>query len=101
MEEQQNTRVRRTSVEIKKLLKEFTDGGLTTKEFCILHNITEAVFHKWRSRYSDVLSKNRDGFVALKQTGSGRTLNEMLFAEVKGIRIYQAVSAAYLKELLA
>lgn len=83
------------------MLKEFTDGGLTIKEFCILHNITEAVFHKWRSRYSDGLSNNKDGFVTLKQTGASRVLNETLFAEVNGIRIYQVVSAGYLKELLA
>ena len=101
MEEQQNLRIRRRSDEIKKLLNEFTDGGLTIKEFCIQHSITEAVFHMWRSRYSDGLPNNKGGFVTLKQTGSGRAFNDALFAEVNGIRIYQVVSAGYLKELLA
>ncbi len=101
MEEQQNKRIRRTSVEIKKLLNEFTEGTVNAKEFCMLHNITEAVFYKWRSRYSDTVSANRDGFFTIKQARSSSAPNATtLFAEVNGIRIYQPVAASYLKEIL-
>ena len=99
MEEQQIKRSRRTSAEIKQLLEAFSDAAISAKEFCMQHDICEAGFYKWRSRYGASPSENRNDFLILKQT-SVPLPESALFAEVKGIRIYQPVTASYLKELL-
>lgn len=75
---------------------------MTVKAFCKLHQISEGSFYSARKRYrSSVTSLSKQsGFiaiappVALKESGSG------LFAEVKGIKLYQAVPADYLKALI-
>jgi hypothetical protein len=61
-----------------------------------LHNIGKATFHKWQSRYKSKTGKQAEaaGFATLQVSSS-----IALFAEVKGIKIYQPVNAAYLKEL--
>lgn len=100
MEQELAKRPRRTSQQIKLLLKEFTQANLSTKEFCILHALSEAAFYKWRSRYADGPSANKNTFIQLKSS-SVLAGPSALFAEVKGIRLYQPVSACYLKELLA
>ena len=97
---EQNKRPRRTSSEIKLLLKEFASSGISAKEFCALHDITEAGFYKWRVRHLPKPSSEKEAFVLLQ--GPSRITNEpALFAELKGIRIYQLVAPSYLKELLA
>lgn len=99
MEQDLVKRVRHTSQEIKTLLEEFTQANISAKEFCMLHTISEAVFYKWRSRYGGSPSANKTNFIALKAP-SVSLHQAALFAEVNGIRIYQAVEASYLKELL-
>ena len=96
MEQLQSKRTRRTSAEIKQLLEDFKQSGTDANEFCKVHGITEGVFYKWRSRYGEKAASKQNGFVSLQAPSN----EHGLFAEVKGIRIYQAVSAAYLKELL-
>ena len=96
----QNKRPRRTTAEIKVLLSEFFASGMNAKEFCTLHNITEAGFYKWRVRHLPKPPAENGGFVmlnAVPELNNGAAL----FAEVKGIRIYQPVAPSYLKELLA
>jgi hypothetical protein len=100
MEQLQPKRTRRTSVEIKQLLEDFKQGGTDANEFCKSNGITEGVFYKWRSRYGEKAVTKQNGFLDL-ETSSMLGYEPGLFAEVKGIRIYQAVSAQYLKELLA
>ncbi|MEO6668874.1 MAG: hypothetical protein ABIN36_05330 [Ferruginibacter sp.] len=100
MEQEQTKRTRRTAAEIKNLLESFSQCGLDAKEFCILHHISEALFSKWRSRYGNSSNGKENNFVLL-QTASVLQNSSFLFAEVKGIKIYQAVTASYLKELIA
>ena len=100
MEQQKIKRSRRTANEIGRLLEEFNQAGISAKEFCTIHGITEAGFYKWRTRYGNKPAKKRNAFVML-QAASTVTREAALFAEVKGIKIYQAVAASYLKELLA
>ena len=75
------------------LLNEYdTTQGMTIKEFCKLHQINEGSFYAARKRMRDIAKKQSSGFVAL----STPTLKESagsLFAEVNGIKLYQAVSA--------
>jgi len=99
MKQQPIKRQRRTFKQIKILLDEFSRANLSTKEFCIRHNISEVSFYKWRSRYADGSVENKNNFVVLKQDAVALH-PPALFAEVNGIRIYQLVSASYLKEFL-
>jgi len=96
MEQDQAKRSRRTAKEIRGLLELFDSSGLSAKQFCTTNSISETVFYKWRGRYRTVEQKNE--FIPLQVASSPSC---SLFAEVKGIRIYQVVSASFLKELLA
>jgi len=78
------------------LLELFDSSGLSAKQFCISYGISETVFYKWRGRYRAVEQKN--DFIPLQV---GPSPSPGLFAEVNGIRIYQAVTASFLKELLS
>ena len=95
MQQEQTRRSRRTAKEIKELLELFDSSGMSAKQFCTANGFSETVFYKWRGRYRAVEEKN--GFVPLQVAASE---SPGLFAEVNGIRIYQAVSASFLKELL-
>ena len=97
MEQLQSKRSRRTAAEIKQLLEEFKQSGTNVNEFCKTIGVAESLFNKWRSRYGEKQAARQNGFVSLQAPSN----EHGLFAEVKGIRIYQAVSAQYLKELLA
>ena len=100
--DQQHEKIRRprkTQEQIAEILKKFTSSGSTVKQFCKEQQIVPGTFHKWQSR--------RKGTALKKSVGAGFAQIQVnppvgnLFAEVKGIRIYQPVSAAYLKELQA
>lgn len=100
MEQEQKTsaRHRRSKQQIQHLLNLFAKSNSRVKDFCKEHNISPANFHKWKSRYKSNLAgkKNASGFARMDIVSLPG-----LFAEVNGIRIYQPVSAAYLKELVA
>ncbi len=96
-----NARTRRSKQQIQDLLHEFEKTGTTVKDFCKLHNISTGNFHKWKSRYKVApLKKNKgSGFAKLDVVETSFVVPG-LFAEVKEIKIYQPVSASFLKELL-
>jgi hypothetical protein len=77
------------------LLAEYEQGTQSIKSFCASHNIPTATFHNWKKNYANSC-KEQHGFAAIKVTSA----DNGLFAEVGRIKIYQPVSAAYLKELL-
>lgn len=93
-------RTRRTQQQIRDLVAEYDKAGCTVKEFCQLKGINNGNFHKWKSRVRNgTLQKDKAAGFARIVVPAGLTGH--LFAEVKGIRFYQEVSAAYLKELIA
>ena len=92
-------RTRRTQQQIIDLLAEFDKADCTVKEFCQLKGISQGNFHKWKSR------RKQTGLQKVRSSGFAkvfvnRSSSDHLFAEVNGVRFYQAVSAAYLKELI-
>ena len=93
-------RIRRTQQQIRELMTEFDKGNFTVKEFCRLKGLSYGNFHKWKSRRKETSSPKikTPGFASVVV---GSLSSDHLFAEVNGIRFYQAVSAAYLKELIA
>lgn len=92
---------RRSRQEIMSLLDEFTKAGISVEEFCTGHCIGKSTFHKWQSRYNSKQDQiGSQAFTDIEIISAGIQHCATLFAEVKGIKIYQAVTAAYLKELL-
>ena len=94
-------RKRRTSRQIQDLLKAFDIGDLTVQQFCNTHTISKGTFYKWQSRYK-IKATNQDSsesFANIQIIPSASHSPATLFAEVNGIKIYQPVAAAYLKEL--
>jgi transposase-like protein len=96
---QQNTpmRKRRSQDEILELLQQFNNSGLTIKAFCTEQSLHPITFSKWRSRYKN---NSKSAAFATFQIDDSISNHPALFAEIKGIRIYQPVSASFLKELL-
>jgi transposase-like protein len=95
-------RVFRNEKTILNILTEYKKSKLNIKAFCIEHNIASATFHNWKKKYGKRTSKpgKPTGFATLQITTTP-AVAEPLFAAVKEIKIYQWVTAAYLKELLA
>jgi len=98
---QVSSRRRGSKQQIQDLLNEFEKSNLTAKDFCKEHHISRPNFHKWKSRYrSKSTSRQKaSGFTTLDLVDV-TPVSAGLFAEVKGIKIYQPVSASFLKELL-
>jgi hypothetical protein len=93
-------RLFRGKVEIVRLLRKHEKSGLSILAFCAANQIAQSTFHKWKKKYSEVSGGDVEssGFSRLQITSTA--VEAALFAEVNGIRIYQPVGAAYLKELL-
>lgn len=92
---------RRSRQDILQLLEAFTKAGISVQTFCDQHNIGKSTFHKWQSRYKHKAeaSSTATAFSAINII-SAAGYSATLYAEVNGIKLYQPVSAAYLKELL-
>ena len=99
---QKRFRVFRSKETILNILPEYKKSKLCIIKFCIENNIASATFHTWKKKYSgrSVKPVKQAGFAALEITAP-RASAESLFDAVNGIKIYQWVTAAYLKELLA
>jgi len=75
--------------------------GMTIKEFCKLRQISEGLFYSARKRHraGGSAKKQSPGFIAINSLALKEPAGS-LFAEVNGIRLYQAVPAEYLKALI-
>ncbi len=95
-------RVFRDKETILGILGQYEGSNLSIKEFCIENNIAPASFHNWKKKYNGSRSRGatQPGFTTLGVRPSAAVAGPGLFAEVNSIKIYQPVSAAYLKELL-
>jgi hypothetical protein len=92
-------------VDTFRLMEEFEKNDkLSAKRFCEQHSMANNTFYYWLKRYRERHSETAvsKGFIPLvvKTTSSYSTSgSSCLFAEVNGIRLYQAVPAEYLKTL--
>ena len=75
--------------------------GMTIKEFCKVRQINEGSFYTARKRHRarGSAKKQSSGFIAITRPALKEPAGS-LFAEVNGIRLYQAVPAEYLKALV-
>lgn len=100
--EQKASRTRRSRQDMESLLKEFEKrDGITVKAFCRQYGIGEGTFYHFRKRYQQSKSKpsSTAGFIAIGPSSVQEGHTVRLFAEVKGIKLYQPVTAEYLKIL--
>jgi hypothetical protein len=81
------------------LREAFERSELTVHGFSKLHNISTAILYRWKNAAQGT-EKKLSGFSRLSVQHSSVGQAASLFAEVNGIKIYQVVSATYLKELL-
>jgi transposase-like protein len=90
-----NRRQFRSRSAILDLLEAYGQSGLSIKAFCAERSIPQGSFHNWRKRYEKDNRSGSDSFTSLQLSVAAAGL----FAEVNGIKLYQPVSPAYLKEL--
>lgn len=95
-------RVFRGKETILAILNDYKKSNLSVKAFCEANDIASASFHNWKKKYSTSCANGaaQPGFMALRVTPPAPVAGPGLFAEVNSIKIYQPVTAAYLKELL-
>ena len=96
--------VKETEADMKALLKKYySSKGISIKAFCEQHDIREWKFYTWHKQYRSMLSgvKEQHRFVPVEIMSNSEDKRTGLFAEVRGIKIYQPVAADYLKSLLA
>ncbi len=94
-------RVRRSEEEMFNLIAEHRAGNLTVKAFCELHDLTQGIYYYWQKKYEvkhNLSATGQSGFILLAVEDTPPASG--LFAEVNGIKIYRAVPAGYLKELI-
>ena len=88
----------RSKSEIRDLLEQQQQSGLSVKSFCGERSISAGTFHNWKKRYSSEPEMiNGEAFTSIQPD----RLSAGLFSEVNGIKLYQFVSAGYLKELVS
>ncbi len=92
-------RIFRDKETILNILGDYEKSNLSVKAFCNENNIAPGSFHNWKKKYSNSRAV-QSGFTSLRIVPSAPASGPGLFAEVNSIKIYQPVSAAYLKELL-
>ena len=93
---------RRSKSQIQELLHEFEHSTLSPKDFCKKHSLNIGSFRKWKSRYGvkQFSKKNSSGFSTLDVISSNQQSSLSLFAVVDQVKLYQPVSASFIKELL-
>jgi Transposase len=97
----QSKRPQRSFQEISQLLEEFKASGVRTQEFCDKHGIPKGTFYTWKKRFKKKAVKTPpSGFVKVSVKALPGGEGPILFAEVKGIRLYREVSPSFLKALL-
>jgi hypothetical protein len=93
---------RRNKTQMLEMLNEFDKTkGMSIKEFCKLRQISEGSFYSARKRHRARSNKKKQssGFIAITSPAL-KEPSVSLFAEVNGIKLYQAVAPEYLKALV-
>jgi hypothetical protein len=94
---------RYSSAEIITMLDQFDQDNVSLKTFCAGKGISQATFFNWRKRYLN-RKVNNSSFIEIIPSAPDVAIPQGtggVFAEFRGISIYQPVSAAYLKALIS
>jgi len=86
------------------LISEQLNSGRSVKSFCDQHNIQSSNWFYWQKKYQQHQASsngNESSFTLLQITPDLITPDDsVIFAEYKGIKLYQQVSASFLRELI-
>ena len=103
MEQQSTIRGNSTREEMFGLIAKRYASNTTVKEFCKQHGLTQGIYYYWQKKYHTQgieSASSQGGFASLQiEVPQHSVTHPGLIAEVQGIKLYQAVPAAYLKEL--
>jgi len=93
---------KRSAEEMQFLLDEQASSGLTVKQFCNDHHLSQGIFYYWQKRLRGEVANKKGpaGFRQIAVKPENCFSNGQLFAEYKGIRFYQEPSVAFLKQLM-
>jgi transposase-like protein len=100
--QQTTTRVNRTAEEMYDLIAGYKNSEMTVREYCERNDLAPGIYYYWQKKYHNrngVSDTSQSGFSLLQMQDSLQQAG--LFAEVKGIKLYRAVTASYLKELIS
>lgn len=103
MQAQSTPRGARTKENMFGLMATHDRATTTVKDFCQQHGLAQGTFYYWQKKYhlENGAPESQNGFVQLQTEDPQHVgAHQGLFAEVRGIKLYQAVPAAYLNELL-
>ena len=92
----QKSRRFRSRAEKLELISQQELSGLSVKAFCRSNSLSESSFNNWMRRYKNKGVRTEGSFAVVYVQ---MTPGVALFAEIRGIKIYQPVSTGFLKEL--
>lgn len=84
---------------ILEMITEFETSGFSVFEYCEYKGLNESTFSNWLGKHRNKEEKSVSPFVPLSVPNEEASAS--LFAEFRGLRLYQCVEAAYLKELIS
>lgn len=102
MQGKNSLQLKRSAEEMQYLLEEQSSGGLTVKQFCKEHHLSEAMFYYWQKKLRGKGSAKGTGS-GFKEIGVSQSINSFsgqVFAEYRGILFYQEPSVSLLKQLI-
>jgi hypothetical protein len=93
---------KRSGQEMQYLMGEQASSGLSVKQFCKEHHVSEAVFYYWQKKLKGEkpAKASRAGFREIAVKIDNNSFPAQLFAEYKGVRFYQEPSVSFLKQLI-
>lgn len=96
-----SVQAKRSTEEMQFLLDEQASRGLTVKEFCREHHLSQAVFYYWQKKLKAQGGlKESTGFREIAVKTENSPVSGGVFAEYRGIRFYQEPSASLLRQLI-
>ena len=104
MNQELSSQPKSTQHKMFSMIEEQQSGKMTVKEFCERNSLSEARFYYWRKKYMDVTKPGSElqlGGFSLLHVDEKSPKDAILFAEYKGMKLYQQVPVSYLKELMS
>jgi transposase-like protein len=83
------------------LIEKYLDSEQTQKAFSAAHGVSEAVFHYWLRKYRDEKADHREAFIEITPAAGHPALVEVDYPSGVRVRLYCAVTPAYLAQLIS
>ena len=98
-----NGAINQKSERMSRLVCDYKSSGLTIKQYCAANKIKEKTFYYWQRKYKRAgIIPAMPSIVPINLSSANTEHHEApsLFAEIRGLKLYQAVPAEYLLALL-